>query len=443
MKNIALFFLLTASIFLNAQVGINTTTPADGTALDINENDKGILIPKVSLSGSNSLTGITLMGSTLEEGVLVYNTNAVTGANALTEGFYYWNGVDEWIALGNDTDWSLNGNNLIASDRLGSNNSEPVIIKTNNNDRFRFETNGTLRSVSNGTETAPSFSFVDNTQSGMYLASNDTDLYLTSNGHNFFNLREFGTSRQVTINPDGDPDMNFQVRGDFGVIISANPEKENVQIGANTNPDYASLSLSHSDKGFLPNRLNIADLSTFAPLVSDPLDGLIAYNSRTSSGTQGLYLWENHWKKLYTNRESLVPQLSGFNIGSASFRYGTIFLQNTPNVSSDRRLKNDINEVTVGLNEVLQMRPVSYYLKSDKTKNQLIGFIAQEIKELIPDVVETDENGMLSMRYSELIPVLTKAVQEQQVIIDDKSKKITELEERLARLEKLLLNKTN
>ncbi|MBF4985799.1 hypothetical protein FNJ87_16195 [Nonlabens mediterrranea] len=281
-------YLTTQLIF--GQVGINTATPADGTALDIHESDKGILIPKVALSANNSLTGISLSGSTLEEGVLIYNTQVVTGSNPLNKGFYYWNGTDQWIALGNDADWSLEGNTSTSTDRLGSNNGFPLIIKTNNNDRFRFETNGTLRSTSNGTETSPSYSFVNSTNSGLYLASNNTDLTFTSNGDDFLVHRSFGSSSQITFNPDGDPDMNLQIRGDSNVILNANPSNHTIQIGSNSLIDYASISLLHSDKGFLPNRLSITDLSTFAPLVSDPLDGLIAYNRSSSTGTI-LYLY--------------------------------------------------------------------------------------------------------------------------------------------------------
>lgn len=299
MRIFNLLFIFLSSQVIFAQVGINTTTPADGTALDINETDKGILIPKVALSASNSLSGISLSGSTLEEGVLVYNINVVNGSNPLNKGFYYWNGTDQWIALGNDTDWSLNGNMIDTTNRLGSNNAFPVIIKTSNNDRFRFETNGTLRSISNGTETSPSYSFLNSTNSGMYLASNNTDLTFTSNGDDFLSHRSFGSSSQITFNPDGDPDMNLQIRGDSGVILNANPSNHTIQIGSNSLIDYASISLLHSDKGFLPNRLSIADLSTFAPLVSDPLDGLIAYNRASSTGT-GLYLWENRWKRFLT-----------------------------------------------------------------------------------------------------------------------------------------------
>ncbi|AGC77333.1 endosialidase-like protein [Nonlabens dokdonensis] len=437
---IALTFICICSITYS-QVGINTDTPTDGTALDINVNDKGILIPKVSLSGNNSLTGIDLVGVSLEEGVLVYNTNVVTGTNAINEGFYYWNGTDEWIALGNDADWSLDGNTLTSSDRLGSTNFIAVVVKTGNTDRFRFETNGTLRSVGNGTETSPSYSFVNSTNSGIYLSSSNLNLTFTSNGDDFLAHQSFGSSSQITFNPDGDPNMNLQIRGDSGVILNANPDRENIMIGNNSNPDYASLALAHSNKGFLPNRISIASLSNSAPLVSSPVDGVMAYNTSSSSNTEGMYVWDGRWKKFYTNAESLIPQFTGYNIGSSTNRYGTIFLTNTPDVSSDRRLKDNIIDVSVGLDEVLQMRPVSYYLKSDKTKNQLIGFIAQEMKELIPDVVETDENGMLSMRYSELIPVLTKAIQEQQAIIADQKSEISTLEERIARLEKIVLKK--
>ncbi|PQJ32126.1 hypothetical protein BST92_09410 [Nonlabens arenilitoris] len=303
MRIFTLLFIFLSSQVIFAQVGINTSSPADGTALDINETDKGILIPKVALSASNSLSGISLSGSTLEEGVLVYNINVVNGSNPLNKGFYYWNGTDQWIALGNDSDWSLEGNTITSTNRLGSNNSQPVIIKTNSSDRFRFETNGTLRSIANGTETSPSYSFVNSSNSGMYLSSSNLNLTFTSNGDDFLAHQSFGSSSQITFNPDGDPDMNLQIRGDSGVILNANPERENIQIGANSNPDYASLSLAHSDKGFLPNRINIADLSTFAPLVSDPLNGLIAYNSRTSSGTEGLYVWQERWNRIITSAD--------------------------------------------------------------------------------------------------------------------------------------------
>jgi len=83
---------------LIAQVGINTTTPASGALLDISSSDKGILLPRVSLTGTDDITTITPSATT---GVLVYNT-VTAGAIPLqvTPGFYYWTG-SKWGRLYN------------------------------------------------------------------------------------------------------------------------------------------------------------------------------------------------------------------------------------------------------------------------------------------------------------------------------------------------------
>lgn len=75
---------------LQAQVGINTTAPAVVSALDINSSDKGFLMTKVALTGTDDTTTITPSATV---GLLVYNT-ANTGAEGfeVLPGFYYWNG---------------------------------------------------------------------------------------------------------------------------------------------------------------------------------------------------------------------------------------------------------------------------------------------------------------------------------------------------------------
>ncbi|WP_338350106.1 hypothetical protein [Nonlabens tegetincola] len=298
MKLISVIFLFSFATSL-AQVGINTTSPADGTALDISSSDKGILIPKVSLNSTNSLSGINLVGSTLEEGVLVYNTATTTGINAVSPGFYYWNGSNSWILLTNLKDWSVEGNNAISTDRFGTNNNIPVIIKTNNNDRFQITTSGRLLSYSNGTESLPSYSFANKTNSGMYLNGSDEGLMFTSDGYDFLKLQNFGTSRQITLNPDGDGDMSLQIRGDSNVILSANSSRHNLDVGSNANPEYASLALSQSNRGLLLNRVSLTAANSFSPLPSNPASGTMVYNrseNLTPSGylndvRQGVYVW--------------------------------------------------------------------------------------------------------------------------------------------------------
>ncbi|MCB0458269.1 MAG: tail fiber domain-containing protein, partial [Flavobacteriaceae bacterium] len=104
---------------------------------------------------------------------------------------------------------------------------------------------------------------------------------------------------------------------------------------------------------------------------------------------------------------------------------------------SDRNTKNEIKPLSYGLNEVLKLNPVTYRYKSFISPNNRIrmGLIAQEVEPIIPEVVikedvDIDKNGnkvvtegaYLSMNYTDLIPVLIKAIQEQ----DEKIKKLEE-----------------
>jgi hypothetical protein len=56
------------------------------------------------------------------------------------------------------------------------------------------------------------------------------------------------------------------------------------------------------------------------------------------------------------------------------------------------------------------------------------GFIAQEIQEVFPDMVTRRDDGVLGIRYTELIPVLVQAIKEQQEEIDALTKRISDLE---------------
>lgn len=83
MKKIVFFaFLLGVGFVAKAQVGIGTPTPVDSAMLDIEANDKGLLIPRVSLT---SATVFAPIEGTEIESLLVYNAGAV-----LKKGFYFW-----------------------------------------------------------------------------------------------------------------------------------------------------------------------------------------------------------------------------------------------------------------------------------------------------------------------------------------------------------------
>lgn len=109
---------------------------------------------------------------------------------------------------------------------------------------------------------------------------------------------------------------------------------------------------------------------------------------------------------------------------------------------SDNRIKSNQQPIVYGLNEVMQIQPKSYLhhsseyteegltrLKGDQSE-ATIGFIAQEVQQIIPEIVYEPENkseDLWGMDYTKLIPVLTKAIQEQQEIITNLQKQVDEL----------------
>lgn len=89
---------------------------------------------------------------------------------------------------------------------------------------------------------------------------------------------------------------------------------------------------------------------------------------------------------------------------------------------SDANLKTDIQDIGYGIETVNQIRPVTYRWKDKEVYGEdlQIGIIAQELEQVLPEVVQKSEEGQYGVDYVKLIPVLVKAVQ-------DLSKEVQEL----------------
>ena len=105
----------------------------------------------------------------------------------------------------------------------------------------------------------------------------------------------------------------------------------------------------------------------------------------------------------------------------------TIGGQVTWTTNSDIRIKKNIRDTHYGLSTVMQLRPVEYTLISSDLKQ--VGFIAQEVNKLVPEVVtgtegDLEKGEILGITYANLVAVLTKAIQEQQKQIEDLHQKL-------------------
>ena len=90
--------------------------------------------------------------------------------------------------------------------------------------------------------------------------------------------------------------------------------------------------------------------------------------------------------------------------------------------ASDSRIKQNVTDLSDSLDKVMSMRPISYDLISESPSalgdGRHLGFIAQEMEQILPQVVDTDSSGMKSISYAVLAPVLTQAIQQQQAQIN-------------------------
>lgn len=142
---------------------------------------------------------------------------------------------------------------------------------------------------------------------------------------------------------------------------------------------------------------------------------------------------------------AVIPAFDNIDdLGSATQRWDDVYATSGVVNTSDIRLKKNIKMLPYGLDEVLKMQPISYQWKNSQSKETKLGFSAQDLLKIIPEVVKTEDNiysendrsstkkinKNLGVYYSDIIPVLTKAIQEQHVIIEDLLKRIEHLEKK-------------
>jgi endosialidase-like protein len=118
------------------------------------------------------------------------------------------------------------------------------------------------------------------------------------------------------------------------------------------------------------------------------------------------------------------------------------------NQTSDARLKKDVSTLTSGLAIVNKLRGVRYAWKDENKSQNKIGFLAQEIEEVLPELVTTKKDGFKAVNYSEMTAVLVQAVKELSKQIEDLKEEndslkaelsdVEDIEDRLALIEALL-----
>ncbi|QBA19687.1 hypothetical protein EU348_00300 [Chryseobacterium indologenes] len=194
---------ISCSISIKSQVGIGLNNPDTNTILDVYSTNKGLLIPRVQLLGTDDITTISVTSSTNspEQGTLVYNllNSGTSPNNVFQDTFYIWTGT-QWESIGETADvhTEINNNNLTKVLFAG----EPTVVAstyTMPNYSAWTTMNFTTESVdignihSGGTFTVPA--------TGLYSFFGDVSLRLSSSNGNSkaFGARIFNSTTSTVL----------------------------------------------------------------------------------------------------------------------------------------------------------------------------------------------------------------------------------------------------
>lgn len=131
--------------------------------------------------------------------------------------------------------------------------------------------------------------------------------------------------------------------------------------------------------------------------------------------------------------------------GASGYRWTAVWAVNGTIQTSDERYKTNIQPLSAGLSTLMKLKPISYNWKNENLRlgtGVNYGFSAQELSETVPDLVIHEAAGIdketgkrsseyadaYGVKYAEFTPMLVKAVQEQQSMIEKLEKRIAELE---------------
>jgi hypothetical protein len=408
MKQLYIFCFITLGCLfkLNAQVGINTTTPNASSVLDITSTNQGILIPRMTSGQRTSISPSAIAA----KGLLVYQTDAPAG-------FYYWDGAAWQTFGGGGSGWALTGDGgtTAGPNFVGTTDAQGMAINTAGLERVRIDATGLV---------------------GLGTTTPTEELHMA------------GTAPVFRFQ-DGNEVLNAVLTSDANGDVSWAPP-----VASAPDTDWAFLSGSgfsdpvYHQGGVVIGRTGAPSITpTSAIPASTPYHLSIDNSAGTTTVGVGDVEYIQEGNNEFMMSHSLVKHTGSFSdaylgVDTSTFpfvntRWNTLYTQNPVNASSDRKLKKDIKELDYGLEELMKLRPVAYKWKEATVGSVSIplderelkfGLVGQEVEKVIPEVVGTHslkksksnsdkleytKKEILSMNYAALLPLLVKAKQEQ------------------------------
>ena len=179
---------------------------------------------------------------------------------------------------------------------------------------------------------------------------------------------------------------------------------------AQYNRGYVTSNLYFNGTNWITSTVSGAGFNDFSGIqfANGGSLNLIAGQVATDTTNLGTSLDSYIRARVLTNGTMLVTSLG---TGTVYSNAGSLTNTNP----SDIRLKKNILNINDTLSKILNLRPVTFNWKSNEEPS--IGFIAQEVEPIFPELVRTETDGYKGLLSTEFIPLLVKGIQEQQTQI--------------------------
>lgn len=118
---------------------------------------------------------------------------------------------------------------------------------------------------------------------------------------------------------------------------------------------------------------------------------------------------------------------------------GSVTVNGQFTLTSDARLKKNIRPIENIMPKILAMNGKTYnWVEDSKPTETQIGFIAQEVEKIFPELVQTNETGYKSVNYIALVPVLLEGIKNLQKQLDGKTSEINLLKSEMASIKEMI-----
>jgi len=456
----AAFFCALSTISLSQNnVGIGTTTPDPSSALDITSTDKGVLVPRMTTAQRTAITAPS-------EALLVYDTDV--------DCFYYFVTATGWQNLCSGTVGPAGPAGPVGPagpagvagavgpvgpagpagvagavgpvGPAGPAGPSWTLVAPSFNTDGTVIVNGTAGSGGPVTSATGAWLTTGNTAvAGNYIGTNNAiDFRMYSNGLERMTIESNGNIGFRTAAP-----ANMFQMTNGGTAVGATAMASFDNAGAD------GVAISGYNQGVANGYNAIEGITAYngAAFIPAGVFGLGIYQGANLAPTIGVRGASNEW-------QGTGVRGSRFNSGGANNGWGGEFYDDLGYTGflgtiSDERTKKNVNSINNATDLIMKLKPVTYNYDLDKFPNMGLnrdleyGFISQEVQTVIPEItrtksfdtqacIEVQPNELLKntkedflvMDYTRIIPILTKAIQEQQQVIEKLEQRIIELEKK-------------